>query len=652
MPNWPQLAPTCERISGSVKKKVTYWAFSGAVVAVVVVLLASCVSTDTSSLHTPTEEFNKRSPALTETAKVELSLAPVSDDTETEPTISPTAPPTTEATETEPAQDMTDENYVDRNLISVLHADKKEVDIHNGIDLDELIDKLVLDITEINHVSQGQIKLFTTANNFSSGFSILQIEEKANGRLDIWGETIDAPETLTFKYEEDGLALDLMVDESSRGYGVYTDGENRYLLPLQFSLIGETLDNQEIAGVIPYSVAGEKGLRLAIITQSTQGEFEFNLGSHGIPHVLNEPNRLASDEQIVRDENGQILIQNEQGEKIRCYNPDRGEWELTTQEMELAKESVDFLTTVEGEYQGIPYEFTLGIDFIEDLYDRYPIENIDLNNEQLMGQMVFWLHYKNWLMSQGIINTGGPGYWRATYRISDGWTRSSEEDMQRFVDQVTTAKQGATFEDYIQMVKDGNGGYTIFGRGAEGGYDFQSVDPRQGLNYIREERRSSGKWVYYNGTYDFNYGIRVENGKLTTILEGGETYKEYLNHYLHYRDQLLEHQGIREALDNDQEAIEKLATIAERGGKSIWMLTRFPNVYIAPTLTPRSLDNGHIGTLPQGRIFLKLFQEKTISSIGTPYYEGTFSWYFPYKGLITDVDRLDYPLEVVLSEGF
>jgi hypothetical protein len=224
--------------------------------------------------------------------------------------------------------------------------------------------------------------------------------------------------------------------------------------------------------------------------------------------------------------------------------------------------------------------------------------------------------------------------------------------MQRFVDQVTTAKQGATFEDYIQMVKDGNGGYTIFGRGAEGGYDFQSVDPRQGLNYIREERRSSGKWVYYNGTYDFNYGIRVENGKLTTILEGGETYKEYLNHYLHYRDQLLEHQGIREALDNDQEAIEKLATIAERGGKSIWMLTRFPNVYIAPTLTPRSLDNGHIGTLPQGRIFLKLFQEKTISSIGTPYYEGTFSWYFPYKGLITDVDRLDYPLEVVLSEGF
>lgn len=570
----------------------------------------------------------------------------VIEDTE-EPTDTPSPTETATAVVPTPTEEPAIKSAINENLTHIPQADESEADIRNGANLDkDLLRQLSEETADINHVEEKKVQFFTMHERQSSGLLIISTEEKNNQKTDVIGEIIAAPSLITFEAEEGSRDLALVPEKSNMGYAVYTDGNLEFVLPLQFSLIGASLNDRRLVGAVPYTVKEENGIRLALITETDEGDLDLILGFDGLPNVLNEINRMADNEQIVRDENGNLVIQNEQGEGTRSYNSDTGQWEIITRVTEIAGEEVDFYQSLTGQTnEGIQYQVNFGIDFHESYYDVYPISRLEIHDQELMGKFVLWNHFINWVESQALEATMSIGQWRARYQSTNGaWRRADEDVMRRLVSNFRNASRKHSFEEYLNLVENGQGHYFIFAEGEESGEeDFYQVDPLAPFTFIRKEHSRSGDGIRTGRENRIAAKVGTE-GNLTGVFSANfGPYTEQLRQAQTKLVSLLDDPEIENSYSAEE--ISQMKKQVKIGTRSLFLINVVMRAFCSPPTFTDLNVGGPIQSLPAGRAFMEICQQRTQQSNKSAYHRAFGLAYLLLEG---ESDRILYALTVHL----
>lgn len=581
----------------------------------------------------------------------------------TPPQVTPSSQPTETPSPTETplptATPRIDGNY-HKNLVRVLEVEAGMAVLGGDRLTTDLLNRMIEDIAVITRrgpVDKEKVQIFLGENLQSSSLTISAKTERGEDTFDVSGMIIDVPDELTFvtnrgQEDEEVKNYSLLAERSSSGGAVYVDDQQRTrVLPLQFSLFGVSLANNQIAGIVPYNVKNEEGLRLSFITKDDQGRLGYLVGYPGRPFALREMRALLEGEKLGLDEEGRTAIISKEGMIIQVYNPVRGEWiaewASAGEDLELAGHEVDFKVELEGTYRGIPYKFDLGLDFHNEAYDRIPVESIQMNNEHLMGQMIMWVHYRNWAMSKALESTGGVSYWRSQYRTGEGqWQRSSDRDMQRFIDAGKSAIEQYSFDDYVSMVQAGGGHYHIFGRNEQGAYDFHQVNPRQSMTYIYKENARTGIQESHPG-HPMSHEVKVSDQGDLVLAFGIEL-------ILKTSIPVIEERLIG-FFDNpefrnkyEEQEIEEIRKNTFLNIPTIEFLSSMEKCYLPPTFTVQNLQGGPMGFYPEGRTFQNNF--KRITDWQNDFSRALIPYYLKLH-LDEDI-KVEFPLEIKLAEGF
>ncbi len=577
------------------------------------------------------------------------------------PTLQPTETPS--PTETPlPTPTTTIEGNYHTNLVSVVEAGTEEGStVIAGRRLKtDLINRMIEEIAVITRrgaVDKDKVQIFLGQNLQSASLSVSAQTETGEETYDVMGSMVDVPEELTFvtnrgKEDEEIKKYSLLAERSYSEGAVYIDDDQRArVMPLRFSLLDARLPDQEIVGAVPYHVENQAGLRLAFITEDSEGRLDYLTGHHGRPFALKEMRSVLENEELISDAEGRLTIVNHQGEVILRYDDYRGEWSaewrVATEGLELAGQEVDFRGHFEGAYRGIPYEFNLGIDFRDEVYDRLPVESIQLRNEELMGQMIMWVHYRNWATSKALESTGGINYWRSQYRTGEGqWQRSTERDMQRFIDAAKTAAERHSFEEYVSMVQAGGGHYHIFGRNEQGAYDFYQVNPRQGMTYIRRENTRTGITQSHPG-HNMSHEVRIsDQGELMLSFGIESTLKRDVpgrTQTILNRTDTLE---LRKEVGDEE--LEEIMAIALSSVPTTLILSGMRSCYVPPTFTVQNLRGGAYGAYPEGRVFNNNFHQ--VGPFPNEFNRALIPYHFRLN--YDESVEVDFPLEVNLAGDF